>query len=269
MKPLEYRGQRILLTGASSGLGVDFAHRLAQRGSDLVLVARREERLQILAEELQVKYGIETTVIAQDLAVPGVGALLRERLGKEGVSITGLVNNAGFGYGTAVHLADPERLSQMVRLNVDTLVDLTRTFLPDLREADGGLLVNVASVAAFLPMPGAAAYAASKSFVLSFTEALWEESRHVGLRVLALCPGPTHTEFFDIAGDEVGAGLPRMEAIDVVDAALAALEKRNPPPSVVPGVINAVSAQGPRRLLPTRFVASTVGAIVRRNRTKT
>jgi short-subunit dehydrogenase len=157
----------------------------------------------------------------------------------------------------------------MVRLNVDTLVDLTRTFLPDLREADGGLLVNVASVAAFLPMPGAAAYAASKSFVRSFTEAQWEESRHVGLRVLALCPGPTHTEFFDIAGDEVGAGLPRMEAIDVVDAALAALEKRNPPPSVVPGVINAVSAQGPRRLLPTRFVASTVGAIVRRNRTKT
>lgn len=265
MKPLHYAGQTILITGASSGLGVDFAHRFAARGSDLVLVARRQERLEALADELTERHGIRARAIPMDLARPGVGAELREDLTARGIHLTGLVNNAGFGYSGSLHTSDPERLRQMVSLNVDTLVDLTRTFIGDLREAPGGLLINVASLAGFQPSPGLATYAATKSFVLSFTEALWEESRHAGLRVLALCPGPTSTEFFEIAGEAASAGMPVMRSAEVVDAALTTLERRNPPPSIVPGMVNSVAAKATRRLLPTRFVAPVVGAMMRRD----
>lgn len=265
MRPLTYTGSRILITGASSGLGVEFARRLAARGADLVLVARREERLRALADDIEAEHGVSAAVVAMDLAEPGAGAALRERLEAEGLRITGLVNNAGFGYSGALHHADADRTRAMVQLNVDTLVDLTCTFLDDLRSArSGAILVNIASLAAFQPNPGLAVYGATKAFVLNFSEALWEESRVAGLRVLALCPGPTSTEFFEVAGEAAGAGLPRMEAGEVVESALRALDRRHPPASVVPGALNTAASIATKRLLPTALVARTVGAMMRR-----
>jgi short-subunit dehydrogenase len=264
MQPLDYHGQTILITGASSGLGIEFAHRLAAQGADLVLVARRAERLAAVAEELVRAHDVTVTVIPMDLAEDGVGKRLRRDLERRDIRLTGLINNAGFGDSGALHTQDPELLSRMVRLNVDTVVDLSRTFLEDLRGAGCGILVNVASLAGYQPNPGLAVYGASKAFVLNFTQALWEEERRAGLRVLALCPGPARTEFFDVAGKGAGAGLPEMEAADVVDAALRALGRRNPPPSVTPGLVNKASALGSGRLLPGRFVIPTVGAMMRR-----
>jgi short-subunit dehydrogenase len=264
MRPLTLQDATVMVTGASSGLGVEFAHRLAARGADLVLVARRADRLAEVAAQIGSAHGVTVTTITMDLVRDDAGAALREELSRRGITLTGLVNNAGFGLSGALHQVEPARVREMVRLNVDSLVDVTTTFLPELRASGRGILVNVASLAAFQPNPGLAAYGASKAFVLNFTEALWEESRAAGLRALALCPGPAKTEFFEVAGDAAGAGLPKMEPGAVVESALKALERRNPPAAVVPGVANTAMSQLAKRLLPTRFVAGTVGAMMRR-----
>jgi short-subunit dehydrogenase len=264
MRPLHLENATVMVTGASSGLGVEFAHQLAARGADLVLVARRADRLAEVASQIGSAHGVTVTTLTMDLAREGAAETLRRDLGERGITLTGLVNNAGFGYSGALHQVDRERTLEMVRLNVDALVDLTTTFLPDLRASGNGILVNLASLAAFQPNPGLAAYGASKAFVLNFTQALWEESRSAGLRVLALCPGPAKTEFFEVAGEAAAAGLPRMEPDEVVEAALKALSRRHPPSTVVPGMANTAMAQLTRRVLPTRLVASTVGAMMRR-----
>lgn len=273
MKPLSYRDQTVIITGASSGLGVEFAERLAARGADVILVARREDRLRDLADRIASRHGTRAEVIAMDLLHPGAGtdhpdqsageALSRE-ISARGLVPTALINNAGFGASGALHQVDPDRTMDMVRLNVDVLTDLTQTFLPALRAADAGFLINLASIAAYQPNPGLAVYGATKAYVLSLTEALWEESRSAGLRVLALSPGPTKTEFFDIAGDAAAAGLPRMEPGAVVECALRALERRDPPASVVPGALNTLTAVATRRLLPRRVVLPAVGSMMRR-----
>ncbi|MFJ9344692.1 SDR family NAD(P)-dependent oxidoreductase [Streptomyces sp. NPDC101733] len=258
MNAVDYRGRTTLITGASSGLGVEFARRLAERGSDLVLVARREERLEALAAELTTAHGIKADVVAMDLAVANAGEILAAEVDRRGITVTSLVNNAGFGTFGHFHQEDPERLRQEVALDVMAVVDISRAFIAGLRARGEGVLVNVASMAAYQPVPSMAVYAASKAFVLSFTEALWQESRGTGLRVIALSPGATKTEFFDVLGTEDATGGTRMQTSEeVVRTALRALDRRNPPPSVISGVTNRIMAVS-GRLLTRRMLVSMV-----------
>jgi uncharacterized protein len=203
--PIDYHGALTLVTGASSGIGAEFARQLACRGSDLVLVARREDRLLALAAELETAHDIAVTVLALDLAEPAAAARLAARLRERGLRLTGLVNNAGFGTNSPFAQEDPDRLRAEIALDVQAVVEMTRTFIDDLRACGRGILINVASMAAYNPVPRMATYGAAKAFVLSFTEALWYEYRGTGLRVLALSPSATRTEFFDIAGPETAS----------------------------------------------------------------
>ncbi|MFF5582993.1 SDR family NAD(P)-dependent oxidoreductase [Streptomyces hygroscopicus] len=243
MSAVDYHGQTTLITGASAGIGVEFARRIAQRGSHVVLVARRRERLEKLAAELTAAHGIRATAIPLDLSLPAAGQALAEETARRGLSVTSVVNNAGFGTFGPFHTEDPRRLSEEISVDVANVVDITRAFIEPLRASGTGVLVNVASMAAYLPVPNMAVYAAAKAFVLHFTEALWHESRGTGLRVLALSPGATDTEFFDVVGtDGADGGTRRQSPQEVVATALRTLDRRTPPPSVISGRLNRVMA---------------------------
>lgn len=253
---IDYRGARVLVTGASSGIGAEFARQLAHRGADLVLVARREERLKALADELK---GVEVTVLPCDLTEPGAVAGLAADLRGRGLTLTGLINNAGFGTFGPFATEDAERLRTEIALDITAVVELSKTFLDELLEARG-VLVNVASMAAYQPVPKMAVYGAAKAFVLNFTEALWQEHRRAGLKVLALSPGATSTEFFDVAGEEASAGTRRHTPDLVVRTALRTLDRRNPPPSVAVGTANRITASAVR-LLSRRRAVAMMGAL--------
>ncbi|ROS38461.1 SDR family NAD(P)-dependent oxidoreductase [Amycolatopsis thermoflava] len=235
---LDHQGALTLVTGASSGIGAEFARQLARRGSDLVLVARRADRLEALAAELTGVHGVAVTVLACDLTAPSAVARVAAELRERRLRLTGLVNNAGFGTHAPFEQENPERLRSEIALDVQAVVELTRTFIDDLRAADCGILINVASMAAYTPVPGMAVYGAAKAFVLSLTEALWYECRGTGLHVLALSPGATGTEFFDTAGTEAAGGQRLQTPRQVVETALRALDRRNPPPSIAVGRTN-------------------------------
>jgi short-subunit dehydrogenase len=260
---MTYRGTTALITGASAGLGVEFAEQFAARGADLVLVARREDRLRELAERLERRHGITATVIALDLARPDAAAELRRAVDERGLSVQSLVNNAGFGMKGAFAEADPAPTAQMVQLNVAALVAITREFLPDLAADGRGALVNIASAAAYQPCPSMAVYGASKAFVLSFTEALAYETRGSGLRVLAVSPGPTRTEFFEVVGTE-DAAVGRFQTPEqVVSLAVRELDRRRTRPSVVSGRGNAVGARL-ATLMPRRLTLAVSGRVLGR-----
>jgi short-subunit dehydrogenase len=184
-----------LITGASAGLGVEFARQLSRRGHRLVLAARRKDRLDALAAELGNARGV-----AIDLSAGGAAEKLVADIERSGETVDILVNNAGFGLHGRLDKADPKRLRQMIDLNCGSLTDLCRTVAPGMIERQRGRIINVASTAAFQPGPGMAAYFATKAYVLSLSEALHEELRRFGISVTALCPGPTRTEFGDVAG---------------------------------------------------------------------
>lgn len=261
MSPVDYRRGVALITGASSGLGEEFARRLAARGADLALVARRADRLDALAGRLRAEHGIAVTTIPLDLAAAGAAATLREETDRLGLDVHTLVNNAGFATHGRFEVADPDRIRSEIALNVATLVALSRAYIPDLVRHGDGALVNIASTAAYQPVPSMAVYSATKAFVLSFTEALWHETRGSGLRVLALSPGATRTEFFDVVGSE-NARVGRMQtAQQVVDLALTTLDRRNAPPSVISGTGNRVSA-ALSRLLSRRLLVNTTGRVM-------
>jgi uncharacterized protein len=247
---VNYKGQRALVTGASSGIGAAFARELASRGADLVLVARSREKLAALADELSAQFGVAADLAVADLAMPDAAGELAAELATRDLQIDILVNNAGFGHHARLHQADPAMLSDQIRVNVAAVVDLTRLYLPGMLERDRGAIVNVASTAGFQPVPFMAVYGATKAFVISFTEALWAETRGTGVRVTALCPGATDTGFFDVAGDDAQIGR-RMPAERVVRSALRALDRRAP--SVIPGAGNWLLANssrfGPRGLI--------------------
>ena len=249
---MDYKGQRALVTGASSGIGAVFARELARHGADLVLVARSEAKLAALAEELRGSYGVAADVAAADLAKPSAAAELVSSLQTRGLQIDILVNNAGFGLFAPVQQADSAALADMVRLNVATLVDLTRAYLPGMLERDRGAIVNVGSTAGFQPVPYMAVYGATKAFVLSFTEALWAETRGTGVRVTALCPGSTDTGFFDVAGDDAQVGR-RISPEKVVQAAFRALDRRAS--TVVTGGLESWTLTNSSRLAPRQLVA--------------
>jgi short-subunit dehydrogenase len=240
---MDYKGLLALVTGASSGIGAVFARRLAERGCDLVLVARRHGKLESLSRMLNSQVDVEVEVLPADLSVTGAGAALAESLAARGVQVDVLVNNAGFGLYAPVRHADPRRISEQVMLNVAAVTDLTQALLPGMLARDRGAVINVASTAAFQPVPYMSVYGATKAYVLSFTEALWAETRHTNVRVTALCPGATDTEFFDVAGESASIGR-RMAPEPVVDAALRALERRRS--AVTPGLTNWLLANSTR-----------------------
>lgn len=188
------------MTGASSGIGVAIARELAARGHSVTLVARREERLLSLAREIETEYGITATALACDLGEQEPRDELESKLGDLGRSVEILVNNAGFGSRGQFASNDRGRMRDMVRVNVEAVVDLTSRFLPGMAARGRGAIINMASLAAFQPLPGSATYAATKSFVLSFSEAIHTELRGSGVTVTAVCPGPVKTEFVESAG---------------------------------------------------------------------
>ncbi|MDP9793657.1 short-subunit dehydrogenase [Catenuloplanes nepalensis] len=263
MQPLEHHTQTVLITGASSGIGAEFARRLAARGSDLVLVARRADRLEALAAELRAAHGVPATALALDLSSEAPGAALAAELDRRGIAVTAVINNAGYGSWGRFHDDDPERLRRMIAVDVTAVADISRAFINRLREHGRGYLLNVTSVAAYAPVPNQAAYSATKAFVLSLTESLWAESRGTGLRVLAFAPGVTRTEFFDVVGSTDADGGSRYRTpAQVVDAALRVLDRRDPPPSAVAGRLNhALTLAGrlvTRRLGVTLAAANTL-----------
>jgi short-subunit dehydrogenase len=247
---VQFTGQTTLITGASSGIGAAYAKEFAARGADLVLVARGEQAMQRLADEIRSQYGRKVEVIAGDLGVPGAADWLASRVTELGLAIDVLVNNAGFGLHGDLVEADPARLTAMVQLNCVTLVDLTRRFLPGMVARRRGAVVNVASTAAYQPVPHLAVYAASKAFVLSFTEALHAEVKSAGVRVLAISPGATETQFFEVAGEKAAFGA-RRDVRQVVASTMQALDRGRP--SRIDGMINAILANG-TRFAPRRMV---------------
>lgn len=232
-----YADQWALITGASSGIGAEFARRLAARGMHLILVARRQNLLENLASELHTAHGTKCEIIVSDLADPKQPQVVFDEIKKRGTPVELLINNAGFGYVGEIETTDIPRVLEMVRLNIAALTELTYRFLPSMMQRGHGAVVNIASVAAFQPVAYMGAYAASKAYVLHFTEALWAEAREKGVTTLALCPGPTRTDFFDVAGARGWLAKKQAQSTeDVVKCALKALEKKKQ--YVVSGWIN-------------------------------
>jgi short-subunit dehydrogenase len=243
-----------LITGSSAGLGVDFARQLAAQGRTLVLLARRKDRLDALAAELGNARAVEL-----DLSEAGAVDRLMADLAANGEQVELLVNNAGFGLTGRFAKQDGKRQRQMIDLNCGALTELAHAVLPGMIERKSGAILNVASTAAFQPGPGMAVYFATKAFVLSFSEALHEEVKHQGVSVSALCPGPTATEFGEVAG--FSRPLPGMIFADspsVVRAGLDGLAKGKA--IVIPGLMNKSTAQA-HRFFPRSWVRKAAGML--------
>ena len=251
-----------LITGASAGLGVEFAHALAARGHDLILTARRADRLESLAADLRERHGVAVTVIPADLGQPGAAQGLIDAIGKRDLAVHILINNAGFGENGPFVDQSPERQNAMLDLNCRAVMELCRLVLPGMVQMRSGKILNVASTAAFLPGPWMALYYATKAFVLSLSEALHEEVRGSGVTVTALCPGPVRTEFFEAAGMESNAMFDRIasDAKSVVLAGLAALDAGDA--MRIPGWSNRVAAFS-ARLAPRGLTRRAVAAFQR------
>lgn len=257
----DYRGTTALITGASAGLGVEYATQFAARGADVVLVARREDRLRDLADRLSRTHGVTATPLALDLTRADAAAVLRRGLDERGIRVQSLVNNAGFGMKGAFAEADAARIAEMVQVNVAALVAITREVLPEMAADGRGVLVGIASTGAYQPCPNMAVYGATKAFVLSFTEALAYETKGTGLGVLAVSPGATRTEFFDITGADAAVGRFQTPA-QVVELTLGRLDRHDVPPSVVSGRANAFAAWA-ARVMPRRLSLAVSGRVLR------
>ena len=254
-----YQGKTALVTGASSGIGRAFAHALAARKMHVILVARSEERLRALASELSRQYQVQAEVIVSDLSQEHAAQALEQEVERRGLAIDLLVNNAGFALNGFFETIAPERDHQQVMLDVTAVVDLAHVFVPSLLARGEGAIINTASTAGFQPLPHMAVYGASKAFVLSFSQALAEEYRSRGLRVLALCPGATETAFFDTAGEAASVGRRRTPE-QVVATALRALECGRS--VAIDGLSNTLLTELPR-FFPRRLIARVAGRSVR------
>lgn len=244
-----------LITGASAGLGVEFARQLSKRGHRLVLAARRKDRLEALADELG-----NARAVAIDLSQANAAAKLMANIEAAGEEVEILINNAGFGLIGRFAELDAGREREMIDLNVGTLTDLCRTVAPRMIARRSGAILNVASTAAFQPGPKMAVYFATKAFVLSLSEALHEELKPHGVHVTCLCPGPTRTEFGDVAGFG-GNGLfdrVAMNAPEVVAAGLRGIDRNKA--VVVTGLVNKIGAAS-TRVAPRSVVRKIAGSI--------
>jgi uncharacterized protein len=249
-----------LITGSSSGIGAAFARKLAMRGRNVLLVARTEDKLITLCNELGRISGVRAQYLAIDLTEPDSRLKLFEETKRRGLEIDMLVNNAGFGSMGDFARLDLSNELKMIDLNINAVVELTHHFLIPMRERKQGTIVNVASTAGFQPVPYMATYAATKAFVLSFSEALWEENRKHGIHVMALCPGVTETNFFEASRMD----RPPMRTIqtpeEVVEVALRGLARRKS--SVVSGWTNFLMVET-ERLVPRSMVIKLTGKALR------
>ena len=234
----------VLITGASSGIGAAIARELAERGHNLVLVARRRERLQELGDELSAAHGVRAEAIGADLGEAAGRDQVERAVAERGLAVEVLVNSAGFGDVEDLADADRERMLAMVELNCAALVDLTARYLPGMVERGRGAIVNLASTAAFQPIPGNATYAATKAFVLSLSEGIHGELAGSGVTVTAVCPGPVPTEFVEAAGFEsVDDKVPAFVWTSVEEvAANAVAGAERGKRVVVPGLLNRAGA---------------------------
>lgn len=194
-----FKSKQVLVTGASSGIGIAFSRHLASCGASLIITSRRKERLDQLSQELESEFGTGVTVIPCDLSKPDGARQLFQELQERNLIVDILINNAGFGYNGRFEEGDAEMYEQMMQVNMNSLVMLTRLLLPGMLERNRGGILNVASMAGFLPIPWFAIYSASKQFVINFSWSLWRELKHTDIDVNVLCPGPVDTEFFDVA----------------------------------------------------------------------
>lgn len=253
-----------LITGASGGIGQAFAEALAAQGCDLLLVARNVERLQSLAQRLSKTHGIRAEIAVQDLAQPAPGAALKAAADHLGFGVDLLINNAGFGGIGYFHKGDAERDRSEIAVNCAAVVDITHAFLPAMLQQRHGGIVNVASVAGFGPVPYMSVYSATKAFVLTFSRALGLETRRLGVNVLAVCPGPVDTGFFEATGRADARSLaPRLSLLRpeaVAEQSLRALARRLP--VVAPGASSRVLA-ALLRLAPSRLLGISAKRIMR------
>jgi len=254
-----------LITGASSGIGEVFARKLAALGRNVLLVARSEDKLITLCNELGRSSSIRAQYVALDLSKPDSAARLFDEARKRGLNIDLLINNAGFGSMGEFSKLDLARELNMIDLNVKSLVELTRLFLQPMIEQKQGAIINVASTAAFQPVPFMATYAATKAFVLSFSEALWEENRGYGIKVLALCPGVTETNFFEAARGYKPPARTSQTPEEVVEVALRGLAQGQA--HIISGWTNFLMTQS-ERFVPRSFVVRLAGRMMRSQQEK-
>jgi short-subunit dehydrogenase len=253
MLPAASSNGTVLVTGASSGIGEELAREFARRGRHVLLVARRAEKLEALAASL----GSAADVLPADLGKADERAALPDRVAALGLVVDVLVNNAGLSTSGPVSESDPVAELNLIEVDVAAVVDLCSRFLPGMVARGRGAVLNVASVGAFGPLPGQAAYGAAKAFVLSYTQAIGEELRGTGVTAASLCPGPVSTEFGQKAGisdEEAKAALPKAMWVDADAVAKAAVDGLDSGKTViVPGVFNRIGASAyhhlPRRLL--------------------
>jgi len=261
VKGWSYPGRWALVTGASAGIGACFAEALAARGMHLVLSARRLDRLDALAARLANRFGVRAVSVAADLADPaGAGRLWHEASRYGPIDL--LINNAGFGVQGPFASVPLDRHAELVQVNVGSAVELAHHALTSMLPRGDGGIINVASIASFQPVPLLATYAASKAFLLSFSEALWAEYRDSGIRVLALCPGRTPTEFQQVAGTgSVEGAFGHRTPEQVVEIGLRAFERGGS--HVVPGWEN-LAATWASRALPRTASIRAMRRVVRR-----
>ena len=250
-----------LITGASSGIGEVFARRLAARRENVFLVARSADKLAALCDELARAHKVDAQYYALDLGEKGAPAKLFEETTRRGLQVETLINNAAFGSMGDFTALELGRELEMVDLNVRSLVALTHLYLAPMREGRaGGAIINVASTAGFQPVPFMATYAATKAFVICFSESLWEENRPFGIRVMALCPGSTDTNFFEAARIKRPPLRLMQTSEQVVDTALRGLARGRS--HVISGWANYVMTES-ERLVPRSVVARIVGLALR------
>ena len=255
--PVPATDRTALVTGASSGIGVELARQLAQRGHGVTLVARREGPLRQLADELHTTHGVRAEVAPADQADEAARDALVREVAERGLEVDVLVNNAGFSTMGAVHRSEAARELSMIRTDVEAVVHLCTALVPAMVDRGRGAVLNVASTAAFQPLPGQAGYSASKAFVLAYTQALAQELKGTGVTATALCPGPVETGFAAAAGmdEEVaGSSLPKVMWVSAEAVAAAGVEglakgKRVVIPGGANRVLARVSAHAPRALV--------------------
>ncbi len=257
----DYKGRTALVTGASMGIGECMARELAERGAHLVLVARSKEKLQALAAELRSRHGVMVHVMPADLSRTEGPHELMESVLEAGIEVDLLVNNAGLGDFGMFEEQGTSKMTSLIDLNVRALVVLTRLFLKPMQERGKGGILNIASTAAFQPIPKLALYSASKAFVLSFTEAIWSELKGSGIRVMCLCPGNTESRFHETAGIPPKYRFLQVKTIDLVRHGLRVFSETDRP-TTIHGFLNWLLAFG-NRLAPRRLVLAITSSLYR------
>lgn len=257
----EWKHKTVLVTGASYGIGEAFARRLAVDGANLILTARSVDRLEALAEELRSQFHITVTVLKSDLAEPSAPQRLFEAIQAQSLQVDLLINNAGFGAVGDFADVPLDRQLEMIQVNVSALVALTHLFLPSMLQRRSGGIIQLASTASFQGVPYFATYSGTKSFILTFSEALWAECQPFGVRVLAVCPGPTGTHFQSVAGTEnVRRPVKMQTPEEVVEVSLRALAANRS--FVVSGFGNSVMVFL-ERFIPRQTVTKMASKIYR------